>query len=68
MPRQVGEVSPSTSAFPAKIFMVSLSQVGVGLPFGLKDLWSPKLEYAPKIKNKFFKQTEVKVFELEDSV
>ena len=34
----VGGVSPSTSAFPAKIFMVSLSQVWVGLPFCLKDL------------------------------
>ena len=52
-------VSPSTSAFPAKIFIMSLSRVGVGLPFGLKDLWSPKLGYAPKIKNKFVLKTEV---------
>ena len=47
-----GGVSPSTLAFQAKIFMVYLSQLGVGIPFGLKDLWSPKLGYAPKIKNK----------------
>ena len=29
--------------FPAKIFMMALSQVGVGLHFCLKDLVSPKL-------------------------
>ena len=67
-PPPVRGVSPSTSAFPAKIFMVSLSQLGVGLPFCLKDLWSPKLGYAPIIKNKFFVKTEVEDFELEDSV
>ena len=68
VPPHRGGVSPSTSAFQAKIFMVSLSKLGVGLPFCLKDLWSPKLGYAPKIKNKFVLKTEVKFFELEDSV
>ena len=63
-PPTTGGVSPSTSAFQAKIFMVSLSQLGVGLSFCLKDLWSPKLGYARKIKNKFFLKLKFKFLNL----
>ena len=48
--------------------MMALSQLGVGLHFCLKDLRSLTLGYAQKGKNKIFKLTEVKVFELENSV
>ena len=44
--------------------MVSISQLGVGLPFCLKDLWSPKLGYVPKIKNKFLKKLKLKFLNL----
>ena len=48
--------------------MMALSQVAIGLQFCLKDLGSPGLSSASKLKFKFKQVTEVKVFELEDSV
>ena len=41
--------TPSTSVFPAKYFMVSLSQLGVGLHNCLKDRQPPKLSSTSKL-------------------
>ena len=44
--------------------MVSLSQLGVGLPFCLNNLWSLKLGYALKIKINLIKKLKVIVLNL----
>ena len=41
--------APSTSVFPAKSFIVPLSQVGVGLHICLKDRQPPKLSSPSKL-------------------
>ena len=48
-----GEVEVSPKNFLAKIFIVPLSQVGVGLHFCLKDLGSPGLSSASKLRLNF---------------
>ena len=44
--------------------MVSLNQLGVGLPFCLNDLWSPKLGYAQKLKINFLLKLKLKFLNL----
>ena len=47
--------------------MMALSQLRVGIHFCFKDIGYLTVGFALKIKNKIFKKTKVKIFELEDS-
>ena len=50
--------------FLAKIFMMALSQFGVGLHFCLKDLGSLTLRNSPKFKNKILNKLKLKFWNL----
>ena len=54
--------------FPAKNIIVSLSQIGVGLEFCLKDLGSTGLPSGRKVQMYFKHKLKVTVFDPEDSV